>query len=270
MAATLGTTNKSGIALSQGEKQTPTVSSGVNSGGVPHGGKIFSPRISVVDVVITHLTPLFSFESASMSEGWSLTGQTVRDAVTKISEWTVLFTKQKNKKSKVWSDGALTVYSNRKATLAGAESGLQLDSFYLKSAQANPSPGDCIETDGFLIEVDCERSSASAAASLPPATQAASSSESTNSGEAPRPTNSNGGRAAFAPPRAVQPPLPTAGSQPLRPALQTAAFLARPSLAAAATPCSISTIVPSARTDDQNACRAPERNGTVSRRPMPF
>ena len=194
-----------------------------------------------------------------------MTGQSGRDAVTKISEWAVLFTKQKTKKSKIWSDGTMTVFSNRKATLSGAESGAQLDSFYLKSAQANPSPGDCIETDGFLIEVDCERSSASAAASLPPSTHAAQAQRgavSTASLAAPAASRpASGGRAAFAPPRAVQPPLPTVGSQPPRSAPVSAAVPARPSMAAFATPASASASVHSAPTEHQSARRAPERNG---------
>jgi hypothetical protein len=70
-----------------------------------------------------------------------------------ISTWTVLYTKQKLKKSKTWSDGFLRLMSNRKLVLLDSNQ-QRLDTFFHKADSVQN--GDSLETDAYLIEVDCE------------------------------------------------------------------------------------------------------------------
>ncbi|CAI5784490.1 protein ZGRF1 isoform X1 [Podarcis lilfordi] len=77
-------------------------------------------------------------------------------AVMASQEFTVLYTHQKTKKSKVWQDGILkSLLGGNKATLCD-DKGQVLDSIFVKF---QVKPGDDLESEKYLITVEAEKTS---------------------------------------------------------------------------------------------------------------
>ncbi|XP_053317414.1 protein ZGRF1 [Spea bombifrons] len=68
--------------------------------------------------------------------------------------FTVLYTHQKTKKSKVWQDGILKTSSEGSNATLFSDKGQRLDSVFLKVGAINP--GDDLESDRYLITVEAE------------------------------------------------------------------------------------------------------------------
>ncbi|XP_063776216.1 5'-3' DNA helicase ZGRF1 isoform X2 [Pseudophryne corroboree] len=77
--------------------------------------------------------------------------------------FTVLYTHQKTKKSKVWQDGILKLLGEGNQAVLYSDKGQRLESVFLKTSEV--SPGDDLESDRFLITVETEGKGSSASQS---------------------------------------------------------------------------------------------------------
>ncbi|XP_075056542.1 5'-3' DNA helicase ZGRF1 isoform X3 [Mixophyes fleayi] len=66
--------------------------------------------------------------------------------------FTVLYTHQKTKKSKVWQDGILKLLTEGNQAVLYSDKGQRLESVFLKTSEV--TPGDDLESDRFLITVE--------------------------------------------------------------------------------------------------------------------
>ncbi|XP_072261822.1 5'-3' DNA helicase ZGRF1 [Pyxicephalus adspersus] len=74
-----------------------------------------------------------------------------------IQEFTVLYTHQKTKKSKVWQDGVLMISSGGNQASLYNDKGQRLDNVFIRTGKVNI--GDDLESDRFLITVEAEGAS---------------------------------------------------------------------------------------------------------------
>ncbi|XP_068137342.1 5'-3' DNA helicase ZGRF1 isoform X2 [Hyperolius riggenbachi] len=68
--------------------------------------------------------------------------------------FTVLYTHQKTKKSKVWQDGILKISAGGNQAALYNDKGQRLDTVFIKNGKVNP--GDDLESDRYLITVEAE------------------------------------------------------------------------------------------------------------------